>query len=51
LQKVIEGNPKPVEDYKKGKENALMFLLGQAMKELKGKEKAEKVKEKMKVLM
>ena len=34
---VIAENPKPVEDYKKGKENALQFLIGKAMAELKGR--------------
>ena len=35
--KIIDQNPKPAEDYKKGKENALQFLVGKAMAELKGK--------------
>jgi len=35
--KIIETNPKAVEDYKKGKENALQFLVGKAMAELKGR--------------
>ncbi|MCD6500816.1 Asp-tRNA(Asn)/Glu-tRNA(Gln) amidotransferase subunit GatB [bacterium] len=34
---VIDKNKKPVEDYKKGKEAALQFLVGQVMKETKGK--------------
>jgi aspartyl-tRNA(Asn)/glutamyl-tRNA(Gln) amidotransferase subunit B len=51
LRKVLSENPKPVEDYKSGKENVVMFLLGQAMKELKGKEKAEKVKEAIQKLL
>ena len=34
---VILANPKPVADYKGGKQNALQFLLGQVMKETKGK--------------
>ncbi|MGB9780385.1 Asp-tRNA(Asn)/Glu-tRNA(Gln) amidotransferase subunit GatB [Caldanaerobacter sp.] len=37
VKKVIEENPKSVEDYKKGKEKALGFLVGQVMKETKGK--------------
>ena len=36
-QKVIQENPKSVADYKKGKENALKFLIGQVMKETKGR--------------
>lgn len=35
--KIIDQNSKPSEDYKKGKENALQFLVGKAMAELKGK--------------
>ena len=36
-EKVIKANPKPVQDYKSGNENALQFLVGQIMKETKGK--------------
>jgi len=35
--KVIKDNPKSVEDFKKGKENAIGFLIGQAMKATGGK--------------
>ena len=35
--KVIESNPQSVSDYKGGKEKALGFLVGQAMRETKGK--------------
>ena len=35
--KILEANPKSVEDYKGGKDKALGFLVGQAMKETKGK--------------
>jgi len=34
---VIEKNKKPVDDYKMGKANALMFLVGQVMKHTRGK--------------
>ena len=34
INEVLAKNPKPVEDYKSGKENALMFLLGQIMKKI-----------------
>ena len=37
IDKIIKNNPQPVEDYKKGKETALQFLIGQAMRESKGK--------------
>ncbi len=45
VKKVIANNQKAVEDFKKGKENAAMFLVGQAMRELRGKADANKVKE------
>ena len=35
-QEVIEKNPKAVADFKKGKENALQFLVGQLMAKTKG---------------
>jgi len=37
VRKVIESSPQSVADYKAGKEKALGFLMGQAMKETKGK--------------
>lgn len=37
IKEVIKNNPQPVEDYKKGKETALQFLVGQVMKTSKGK--------------
>jgi aspartyl-tRNA(Asn)/glutamyl-tRNA(Gln) amidotransferase subunit B len=37
VEKVIKNNPQAIEDYKKGKETALQFLIGQAMRETKGK--------------
>ncbi len=37
VEKVIEENPKSVEDYRGGKEKALGFLVGQTMKAMKGK--------------
>jgi len=36
-EKAIKNNPQAVEDYKKGKETALQFLVGQIMRETKGK--------------
>ncbi len=35
--KILEANPQSVSDYKAGKDRALGFLVGQAMKETKGK--------------
>ena len=37
VQKIIEENPQSVSDYKAGKDKALGFLVGQAMKQTKGK--------------
>jgi aspartyl-tRNA(Asn)/glutamyl-tRNA(Gln) amidotransferase subunit B len=37
VQQVVKDNPKSVEDYKKGNENAVNFLLGQVMKATRGK--------------
>jgi aspartyl-tRNA(Asn)/glutamyl-tRNA(Gln) amidotransferase subunit B len=37
VEKVIEENPKSVADYLAGKEKAVGFLMGQVMKETKGK--------------
>ncbi|MCX7972494.1 MAG: Asp-tRNA(Asn)/Glu-tRNA(Gln) amidotransferase subunit GatB [bacterium] len=45
VEKVISDNPQAVEDYLQGKEKALGFLVGQAMKELKGKAKPNTVSE------
>ena len=36
VQKIISENPASVEDYKSGKEKAIGFLVGQAMKLTKG---------------
>ena len=37
VEKVLDANPQSVSDYKAGKDKALGFLVGQAMKETKGK--------------
>ncbi|MBR3772351.1 MAG: GatB/YqeY domain-containing protein, partial [Clostridium sp.] len=37
IQTIIENNPKSVEDYKAGKKKAMGFIVGQTMKEMKGK--------------
>ncbi len=44
IQEVIASNPKVVEDYKKGKTNAVMFLVGTSMRKLRGRATAEHVK-------
>lgn len=52
IEEVIKTNPKAVADYKKGKQNAIMFLVGQIMRKTKGEVEAklviEKLKEKLK---
>jgi aspartyl-tRNA(Asn)/glutamyl-tRNA(Gln) amidotransferase subunit B len=37
LEEIIRDNPKSVNDFKAGKNSALMFLVGQAMKKSQGK--------------
>ena len=37
IEQIIEANPKSIEDYKAGKTKAMGFLVGQTMKEMKGK--------------
>jgi len=45
VRQVLDENSKPKEDYKKGNENALQFLIGQVMAKTKGKAEPEKVAE------
>lgn len=45
IDKVLKNNKKAVEDYKAGQENALNFLIGQVMKETKGRADYKVVKE------
>lgn len=47
IDKVILNNPKEVEAYKAGKENLLMFFVGQVMKEMKGKADGSTVKQEL----
>lgn len=44
IVKAIEDNPNAVSDYKKGKETAIMFLVGAVMRTLKVKADVEKIK-------
>lgn len=48
IDEVIKENPKPVADYKKGKQNAIMFLVGLVLKKAKGQADAKTVIEKLK---
>ncbi len=41
IREILSKTPKPVEDYKKGKETALQFLIGQIMAQTKGKANPE----------
>jgi len=43
VDRVIEGNPKPVDDYRAGKESAIQFLVGQVMRETKGRARPDAV--------
>ncbi len=45
VKQVIKDNPKPVDDLKSGKENALQFLVGKVMGSSKGQANPEVVKE------
>jgi len=45
VSKVIEANPKAADDIKNGKKKAIGFLVGQIMKETKGKSSPNQVKE------
>ncbi|MEK7537273.1 MAG: Asp-tRNA(Asn)/Glu-tRNA(Gln) amidotransferase subunit GatB [Patescibacteria group bacterium] len=47
-KEVIAKNPKPVEDYKKGKKESLQFLVGQVMKKTKGKANPQVAREVLK---
>ncbi|MBP7216429.1 MAG: Asp-tRNA(Asn)/Glu-tRNA(Gln) amidotransferase GatCAB subunit B, partial [Candidatus Omnitrophica bacterium] len=45
VQEVIDENQKSVADYQQGKDNAVMFLVGQVMKKSKGKANPKVVQE------
>ena len=47
IRRVIAANPKAVGEYHSGKTKAIGFLIGQAMKELKGKSTPATVHERM----
>jgi aspartyl-tRNA(Asn)/glutamyl-tRNA(Gln) amidotransferase subunit B len=48
---VAAANPQSIEDYKKGKKQAFFFMVGQVMKETKGKANAQAVTEIMEELV
>ena len=43
IKEIIAKNPKAVEDYKSGKQNAAQFLAGQVMAKTRGTAKPDKV--------
>lgn len=43
IDKLIKKNKKAVKDYRKGKENVIMFLVGQVMREMKGRAEAKQI--------
>ena len=51
VKKIIEDNPKPAEEYKKGKKQALQFLIGQVMAKTKGQASPNIVAEVFKKLL
>ena len=48
IKEIIKNNPKPVQDYKSGKQNAMQFLAGQVMAKTRGTAKPDKVQELLK---
>ncbi len=50
-REAIEKNPKVVEDYRSGKKNAVMFLVGQVMKATRGKANPQKVRQLLEELL
>ena len=49
VQKVLAKNPKEVLDYQNGKEKVFGFLVGQVMRETKGKANPQRVNEILKI--
>ncbi|HLC94259.1 MAG TPA: Asp-tRNA(Asn)/Glu-tRNA(Gln) amidotransferase subunit GatB [Patescibacteria group bacterium] len=47
IEKILEANEKAVNDYKRGKQNAIMFLVGLVMRELKGQADAQIIRKKI----
>jgi aspartyl-tRNA(Asn)/glutamyl-tRNA(Gln) amidotransferase subunit B len=45
IEETIKNNPKPVKEYLEGKQNAVMFLIGQVMRKTRGKANPKVVKE------
>lgn len=47
IERILAAHPKVVEDFKGGKQNAVMFLVGQVMREMKGQADAQLVREEL----
>jgi aspartyl-tRNA(Asn)/glutamyl-tRNA(Gln) amidotransferase subunit B len=45
VRKVMDANPKEVQDYRSGKEKVFGFFVGQVMRETKGKANPQRVNE------
>lgn len=45
VQEIVRDNPKPAADYKKGKQEALQYLIGQTMKQTRGRAEPELVRQ------
>jgi aspartyl-tRNA(Asn)/glutamyl-tRNA(Gln) amidotransferase subunit B len=48
IDRAVQDNPKAVEDYRGGKESAIKFLVGQVMRETKGRAQPEMIFEALK---
>ncbi|MBI2622731.1 MAG: hypothetical protein HYW64_01405, partial [Candidatus Levybacteria bacterium] len=51
ITQIVDENPKAVEDYKKGKSNALMFLVGQVIRKYPKKIDAGGLRERMEKML
>ena len=49
--KIVEANPKAIEDIRGGKKQAIGFIVGQVMKEVKGKANPNQIKEEIKNIL
>jgi len=48
IEEILKANPKSVQDYKAGKENAVMFLVGQVMRKTASRANPKVVQELLK---
>lgn len=45
VERIVQANPGPVQDYRGGKQKAIGYLVGQTMKALQGRGQAERIRE------